>query len=665
MHQGIVDLTKGEGYAYTNYALAYALADAELIRWIRLRYDIWCQYGVHLLARFAWWFPSMSAIIAKLEGTINKLHILSHKELCQIIHNLNWLLYVGLVSMEMIETGWAEHNLMAGSTREMNDGHRHNVIDGTSDHWNWEKTIKLHTTAKSEQRTRTASFELLNKFQKDRRLEAVAKWETQNENPQRDKNSVWHRLDREKGAGSPTTRTSNSCGCIHKAAGSRSYGPTIGGLARGWGETRGCRYDKCGPDDGKRPVRTGNTSGWHTLIKWDRECIKRMRASPATLADVLAAARQQLESDIKALRKWQLDCVPELHRYMSKMDGGEPEEMRLLLPSDFSPADCAQLELSGLATAEYGLREGQEHDALANLRTAIRTKNFNLNLKKMDIYGTGATTRAGNYLKGLQNQVQGSGDTYRCSWRGPQGPWPTQGRNEQWGKGGVALKVIRSKDHEPWFWAAQRPAGLDAKAEADWEEEMDRVQWFRERALMKRANEEVEILEAEFERSSRWFLKNSENWTKMAERERRADYVDNQGWRAYAHKQAIIYADLARECETLWKKLPQLVMEDEIADAKKTKKDEEERELDAMEEPDYEINWRNHLAGLNADRGLGDLIGALGDLIGPFDGTDLSIKHRSRPWGDLIGALGDLIGHLMVQILSCASRFNRGDGWVI
>jgi hypothetical protein len=69
------------------------------------------------------------------------------------------------------------------------------------------------------------------------------------------------------------------------------------------------------------------------------------------------------------------------------------------------------------------------------------------------------------------------------------------------------------------------------------------------------------------------------------------DYVDNQGWRAYTHKQAIIYAGLARECETLWKKLLQLVMEDEIADAKKAKKDEEERELDVMEEPDYEVSF--------------------------------------------------------------------------
>ncbi|KAF8188608.1 hypothetical protein K438DRAFT_1477622, partial [Mycena galopus ATCC 62051] len=65
-----------------------------------------CQYGVRLLARFARWFPLMTDIIEKLMGAINKLHILSHKELCQIIHNLNWLLYVGMVSMEMIEDHW-------------------------------------------------------------------------------------------------------------------------------------------------------------------------------------------------------------------------------------------------------------------------------------------------------------------------------------------------------------------------------------------------------------------------------------------------------------------------------------------------------------------------------------------------------------------------------
>ncbi|KAF8179970.1 hypothetical protein K438DRAFT_1768625 [Mycena galopus ATCC 62051] len=178
---------------------------------------------------------------------------------------------------------------------------------------------------------------------------------------------------------------------------------------------------------------------------------------------------------------------------------------------------------------------------------------------------------------------------------------------------------------------------------------------------MKRAKEEVEILEAEFRCSRQWFTYNSEIWTKMAEREKRADYGDHQGWPAYAHKPVgpspvavtataviltavfldfkhltgrdgrqdglpvstavtavvqravgggkeystgrarhpfdgcrrtvatpgVIYANLACECEVLWDKLPQLVVEDEIVDAKKAKKDEEEREADATEEPDY------------------------------------------------------------------------------
>ncbi|KAF8127306.1 hypothetical protein K438DRAFT_1790045 [Mycena galopus ATCC 62051] len=113
------------------------------------------------------------------------------------------------------------------------------------------------------------------------------------------------------------------------------------------------------------------------------------------------------------------------------------------------------------------------------------------------------------------------------------------------------------------------------------------VEWFRERALMKRAKEEVEILEAEFQCSRQWFIYNSEIWTKMAEREKRADYGDDQGWPAYAHKPGVIYANLACECEVLWNKLPQLVVEDEIIDVKKAKKDEEEWEADATEEPDY------------------------------------------------------------------------------
>jgi hypothetical protein len=88
-------------------------------------------------------FPSMASIIDKIEGAIPKMHILNHIERCQMEWNMNWLRYCGFTVGEMIETGWAVHNLTAGSTKEMNAGHRHDVVNDTSNHWNWEKMITL------------------------------------------------------------------------------------------------------------------------------------------------------------------------------------------------------------------------------------------------------------------------------------------------------------------------------------------------------------------------------------------------------------------------------------------------------------------------------------------------------------------------------------------
>ena len=59
-----------------------------------------------------------------------------------------------------------------------------------------------------------------------------------------------------------------------------------------------------------------------------------------------------------------------------------------------------------------------------------------------------------------------------------------------------------------------------------------------------------------------------------------ADYYDDHGWRAYAHKQAVIYENLARECKTQYELLPKLVAKDELDEANKAQKDEEERERD-------------------------------------------------------------------------------------
>lgn len=123
--------------------MIHSLAEASLQRWILFTYDIWCQYSIKFKTRVAQWFPAMADIIDLVRGAIPKMHIHNHIELCQLIWNLNWLIYSAFTAGEMIETGWVEHNLTAGSTKEQNDGNRHDSVDDTSGNHNWNKLVGL------------------------------------------------------------------------------------------------------------------------------------------------------------------------------------------------------------------------------------------------------------------------------------------------------------------------------------------------------------------------------------------------------------------------------------------------------------------------------------------------------------------------------------------
>jgi hypothetical protein len=87
------------------------------------------------------YFPDIMYIIFRITGAIPKMHIHNHIARCKVQWNLNWMSFVALTVGEMIETGWAEQNLTAGSTKEQNAGNRHDSIDDTSGHWNWDKTV--------------------------------------------------------------------------------------------------------------------------------------------------------------------------------------------------------------------------------------------------------------------------------------------------------------------------------------------------------------------------------------------------------------------------------------------------------------------------------------------------------------------------------------------
>ena len=78
----------------------------------------------------------------QFQRCISKNHIAS----CQQLWAFNYLKYLGETWGENIEGGWAEQNQAAGSTKEQNDGHRHDTLDDFFGFWNW---TKLHRICES------------------------------------------------------------------------------------------------------------------------------------------------------------------------------------------------------------------------------------------------------------------------------------------------------------------------------------------------------------------------------------------------------------------------------------------------------------------------------------------------------------------------------------
>jgi hypothetical protein len=83
-----------------------------------------------------------------MRGAIPKMHIKNHIEACQLLWAFNYLEHSGETCGELIETGWSEGNQAAGSTKEMNAGHRHDILDEYHGYWNWTKTHKLGMSKK-------------------------------------------------------------------------------------------------------------------------------------------------------------------------------------------------------------------------------------------------------------------------------------------------------------------------------------------------------------------------------------------------------------------------------------------------------------------------------------------------------------------------------------
>ncbi|KAJ7857401.1 hypothetical protein B0H13DRAFT_1902265 [Mycena leptocephala] len=551
--QGMVDLKKGE-----------ALAEASLQRWILFTYDIWCQYSIKFKTRVAQWFPAMADIIELVRGAIPKMHIHNHIELCQLIWNLNWLIHSAFTAGEMIETGWVEHNLTAGSTKEQNDGNRHDSVDDTSGNHNWNKLVglaaallRLYRVCQVELRKRSTNFAVLNAKHP---AELIKKWENTPMTPtvfqvnfkngERSRHTTWRQLTTP--IPGPPTHAEAYAKLLRAEAESEATSAAVGEQKTG--------------DSGL--ISSG------MLVERDQHHVKRMIATHAG-DELVAAARRRLYESVTDLRSRLVARAPALEKHILDADPERPEKEALFLPSHFTAPVRSEMKLAALGQVEYTLREGQAFDALCDVRTAIRTLNYNLAFKKTQIHGVGPNTKGQNFLKTLSNDIQVGADTYRRARRallalGLHENDPSLRellRADLFGKGGRRTTMGDSKTHEPWIWTTGRAANLSEAEEAEWEAELDRVKWFQDRALRDRAVEEAETLEEEFGRATTWFSASSDVWTVLGDEEPEA------GAKAYAYKQATMYKKLGEKVSAAWASAPEWVAKD-----KKKEEEKEEKE---------------------------------------------------------------------------------------
>ncbi|KDQ05737.1 hypothetical protein BOTBODRAFT_298992 [Botryobasidium botryosum FD-172 SS1] len=199
------------------------------------------------------------------------------------------------------------------------------------------------------------------------------------------------------------------------------------------------------------------------------------------------------------------------------------EDIKHLLPSSYTPEELISYDLADVAALERRFREVQAHEALAELRFAIKRRAAGVQQVKSQKgqRGQRARTRMEKRVATLHAYVDLWAEAYRRARRAllSLGMDPADDTFQalkdadyaakNMGDGWENVSLGEGKRVMSWIWTVGRDAGV---TETSWSDEADRVLWFRARARRDRWKEEVETLEAEINRMSVFFQYFAKLW---------------------------------------------------------------------------------------------------------------------------------------------------------
>ncbi|KZV59636.1 hypothetical protein PENSPDRAFT_566187, partial [Peniophora sp. CONT] len=180
-----VNIPFAENQAQADYALNRSMRinlSESFSRRLLLGYDIWCQYGVHLLERFRR-SPHLTwpSYLQELTGVVGAWHIFAHIRECFGRHSALYVWGIGIIDMEILETLWSLLNMVTQATRNMSRANREETINFHMNDMNLKKSRAMITTIvkkwKKQVAVRATRMELLKALNESCTIASRNRWQ--------------------------------------------------------------------------------------------------------------------------------------------------------------------------------------------------------------------------------------------------------------------------------------------------------------------------------------------------------------------------------------------------------------------------------------------------------------------------------------------------------
>ncbi|KAJ7898272.1 hypothetical protein B0H14DRAFT_2332228 [Mycena olivaceomarginata] len=584
------DLQLGERYINMDYMFFRSISHSPLLRFF-VSYDIACQWHINLWNRLsAYQNPALTIDSAKeFTFLVPKFHLPAHIEACNLKFSFNLTPDVGQTDGEAPERGWANTNPLARSTKEMGPGSRRDTLDDHFNDWNHKKIIALGATLRRKVEAAVPEMvtlrEALQDMEESLGAEAVEQWTRMATLWEADESAPnpFETQRKDKHVAQVRWELAEEA-AVREAAGVEEVGAVRGDMhiteLLGMGLQRILAFDVA-------------STGLHPTDRQRRAMVERsskLRRKIFAWIDVQAKFFPGLENvrereDRARAQASTAEAIP----------GIPVSEIRLWLPSSVA-GEAGEVRREVLVDAttyhhEYRLRVGQAEEALHEVRRLLLVRTHVYKLKDTHARGVRANGRSQDKIAALNGQVQRAADQYRAARAALVALGGVLKRSE-WER---SLKVLAADDvrglpaakfHDPerktkkrrrtkkakknqdraasWIWVTQgeqyNPADGAAMNEAV------RIDWARVRARAHRWREEVDLLEAEMARVTRFLEWRAQWWRSLVGRRASLTAAQSEGETAFALRQAAIQTQLARGFAEDWVRLPALIEEGRVGE---------------------------------------------------------------------------------------------------